>query len=170
MNRRRVLALLSAGLAATAGCQAIGGITGRRTSDGADMETLYAEEPILEDVDVDPDETRVELFTAERDLRGRLPREERLSQPEELDAFVDGTDFDESYLAVVLRGGAPRTSTLVLEDAERSDDSIHFEVRVDRSDDFQTRDIGFHSLVVRVTRADRPVPDDVTATVRDPEG
>ena len=80
-------------------------------------------------------------------------------------AFVDQTDFDQSYLILIEYAPASGTDSLELKRIERRDHGIHVTAKVyepNGSDDVTT-----HSLFIRVTDETDDPPQDMTVEVID---
>lgn len=89
--------------------------------------------------------------------------ESELADIDSLTAFVDDTDFDESYL-VVVQNGMQSEPELVLDTIERRADGIEIELSIDAPRGVDD-DLVIHSLLIRVTDTRDGVPETVAVDI-----
>lgn len=161
MDRRRVLSggslVVATGLA---GC--VGALASRPDTD---TDTLHVESDVWGDTEGSRPDTRAfgEQATALERVVG--PEAERFA------AFVRGTDFESSYLALVQGIGVGSGTVLTLRETERIDDTLYVTIDEWPPEDDEPRPgaIFVHSLTTRVARDERGLPETVAATVERPE-
>lgn len=85
----------------------------------------------------------------------------------EAEEFVEGTDFDRQFLVVVEAFPASSQPDYRVERLEWTDDALH--LSVDDSSDGGTADVTVETLLVRVDRDGRAVPDEVRVTTEEGE-
>lgn len=85
----------------------------------------------------------------------------------EAERFVEETDFDRQFLVVVEAFPASSEPDYRIERLEWDDDSLH--LFVDDSSDGGTMDVTVETLLVRVDRDGRGIPDVVTVTTDEGE-
>jgi len=84
---------------------------------------------------------------------------------DEVVEFVDETDFDQSYLIVVVAGAWPSGYWLELGTVERIEDGLRVSVATASPDEPVGDDAAVHSLAIRVTDEQSDVPDRIEVTI-----
>lgn len=98
-------------------------------------------------------------------LTTRSAARARTIDADEVVAFVEGTDFEESFLVVVVAGAWPSGYRLELQDVGRIQDGVRVSVAVDSPAGPVGDDAAVHSLALRITDEERRVPDAVVVEV-----
>lgn len=91
---------------------------------------------------------------------------ESISSDHVPESFLDGTDFDESFV-VVVQYGTSSGLYLELDSIERTDDGLALTVDVEAppSDSGYPDDLAIHSLLLRITDSRAAVPGSLSVTV-----
>jgi len=163
MKRRQLLAACGLGIGAVGGCLGMRPGATPSVPEGMRVATTHLEADVLADESdrgTGFPEWRSEYHAviADGDAADR-----RLIGDPSVDAFVGETDFEESVL-IVVQNGMQSEMELVLDAIERRAGGLHLDVSIDAPqggpDDLRT-----HSLLVRVTDADRRVPESVSVDI-----
>lgn len=88
-------------------------------------------------------------------LENRSMADERLESTDEIDEFVNATDFDDAYLLVIVAGTWSGDTDVFVPEVERIEDGFRVEVE---SENGEQLDDTFRTIILRVTdeTADRP--------------
>ncbi|WP_049896460.1 hypothetical protein [Natrialba chahannaoensis] len=97
-------------------------------------------------------------------LADRAAAEARLEQHEDVDAFINETDFNESYLVAILAGLWSSPHRLELAAMDRTESGIHAVVET-VSPDAGDHDLAYHGLVLRITDEVAGIPKTVSVEV-----
>lgn len=98
-------------------------------------------------------------------LTTRSAARARTSDTDDVVAFVEGTDFEESFLVGVVAGAWPSGYRLELRAIERIEDGVRVSVDVGSPDGPVGDDAAVHSLAIRITDDERGVPAAVVVEV-----
>lgn len=162
MRRRRFLRVSALGvLSASGGCTALG--FDRGVPDWTTVATRHWRSFVLEDgAASEPRSGPEEPAISAAILADRETATERLRRDSPAAEFVDGTDFERSYLAVVEYFGMSSSKELALRSLERRESAVHVTVEVKTPGKFVTADLVPHSLVVRITEENGARPTKIS--------
>lgn len=162
MKRRSVLAT-SAGIvfSSVAGC--LGGA--QTAPEGMDVETRHWVADILEEGIWYQRREREESVDRYHELiDDETTAQNRIDGGEEVRAFVEETDFAESYL-VVVQNMMQSARWLELQQIERTTQGLDIAVETASPDEPYGDDAAVHSLAIRVTDEQAGTPDELQVTI-----
>ena len=157
MNRRKFLAVGGLGLG-TGGYLAWNRFQSPSIPDGMTVETLYLERNVFDPRDVFA--LREESYTLIADEETAASE---FDDVEQVSAFSDETDFDESSILVV-QNGMRSEDDLELDAIERTEDGIQVAVSIDQPLIPDHDDLITHSLLIRITD-EKTVPDPIDVSI-----
>ncbi|UTF52520.1 hypothetical protein [Natronosalvus rutilus] len=172
MNRRRFLAGVAMGSVSVAGC--LGARESPTLPDGMTVETHHRVGSHLVDDGLEPSGERPHSYqtiltdrsTARERMRGEDGdgNESEGEAEDEIMEFVAETDFDRSYLVVVVVRSWSSQHWLEVREIERTEDGIHVSIASD-SDEPTVDDAVVHSIAIRITDEEDDEPDAVAVTI-----
>ncbi|WP_312908003.1 hypothetical protein [Natronosalvus caseinilyticus] len=171
MNRRRFLTGVAMGSVSVAGCLGTG--ESPALPDGMTVETHHRVGSHLADDGLEPSGERPHSYqtiitdrsTARERMRDGDGGEGEGKNKNEITEFVAETDFDRSYLVVVVARAWSSQHWLEVRDIERTEDGIHVSIASD-SDEPTVDDAAVHSLAIRITD-EGDEPDAVAVSIDD---
>lgn len=161
MNRRQFLSGGAVMAIGTAGCLGTGATPS--IPDGMIVETHHRTGSHLVNDGVGPSGERPRSY--QTIIANQSKARERMKEGDEITEFVQETNFDRSYLVIIVAGAWPSRYWLELRDIERTDRGVRVSVVSASPDESVGDDAAVHSLAVRVTDEDSGVPDEVAVEV-----
>jgi hypothetical protein len=161
MNRRQFLSGIVTMPIGMAGC--LGTVDDPDTPDGLIFETQHRVGSHLVDDDLGPSGERPRSY--QTIITNRSTAQERMRDEDEITEFIQETDFDQSYLVVVIAGAWQSGYWLELREIERTEHGIRVSVVTDSPDEPVGDDAAVHSLVIRVTDEESGEPDEVAVEI-----
>lgn len=155
MNRRQFL--VGGTLLGTVGCLGIGEIPA--TPDGITVETQHRTGSHLVDDGIEPSGEKGRSY--QTIIADRSAAQDRMKEAEEITEYVQETNFDQSYLVVIVGAAWQSGYWLELREIERTDRGLRMTIIVASPDEPVGDDAATHSLAVRVTDEQRDIPEEV---------
>ncbi|USZ72475.1 hypothetical protein [Natronosalvus halobius] len=168
MDRRRFLTGVAMGSVSVAGC--LGAGESLDLPDGMTVETHHRVGSHLIDDGLEPSGERPHSY--QTILTDRSAAQERMrdgnrdenEDENETMEFVAETDFDRSYLVVVVARSWSSQHWLEVREIERTEAGIHVSI-VTESDDPTVDDAAVHSIAIRITDEEGDEPDVVAVSI-----
>lgn len=160
MHRRRFLSGLAIVPFGLGGCLGTG--ANSNIPDGMTVETHHRVGSHLVDDEIEPSGERPRSY--QTIIHSNTVAEERMSDAAEVEEFSKETDFDQSYLVVVVAAAWPSGARLELQEIERSDGGMCVRI-VPASPDEVGDDAAVHSLAIRISEEDAGIPGEVAITI-----
>jgi hypothetical protein len=104
--------------------------------------------------------------TYETVIADRTTAQDRLKNEGEIEKFIQETDFDQSYLGVVVAAAWPSGKWLELAEIERTADGLQIVTAVASPDNPVGDDAAVHSMAIRITDEQNDVPESIDTVVR----
>ena len=167
MNRRQILRGLGTCLpVGLAGCAGFG--SNPDTPEGIEVDIYYPGNPMTDDEEplksLDRHDDTPESY--QTILKRRSGADERLRDEEEITEIVRNTDFEDSYLLIVVAGWWSSSYDLELTRIERASFGLRVFFRTEEPTIGEvTMDEALHAVVIRVTDDEREVPEEVQVIV-----
>lgn len=166
MNRRRFLTGVAMGSVSVAGC--LGAGESPALPDGMTVETHHRVGSHLVDDGLDPSGERPHsyqtIITDRPTARERMRDGDGNENEDEITEFVAETEFDRSYLIIVVARSWSSQHWLEVQEIERTEDGIHVSITSD-SDEPTVDDAAVHSIAIRITDEESEEPDAVAVSI-----